>query len=156
MSGEFDWLESPSWDLGSPGLASVDLPPADVSIGALPSSWDWRSVLGTVSSGVGSLATTIGQLQQQKLDIQNAREDRTFNQFMRTLSMDTQRSVATSASEIERIRAQTALAVEQRRLQGAQGAGVIQLLSGGGGGTILIMLSIAGIAYTWWSMRKKR
>lgn len=153
MSGEFSFTEAPSWDganFGDVGLVT----PAAPSIGILPGEWDWMKVLGTVTSGVGAVAKTIGDLEQQKIATQNAREDRTFNQYMRSLSLDTQRSVATSQGEIERIRAQTALAIEQRRLQGAQGSGVITLLSGEGGSWMLY-LTIAGLVIAYWSLKKR-
>lgn len=151
--GEFSFTEAPSWDGANFGDVGIS-DPASPSIGLMPSDWDWRGILGTVTSGVGAVATTIGALQQQKLNIQNAREDRSFNQFMRSLSLDTTRAVATSQSEIERIRAQTALAVEQRRLQGAQGAGSFALLSGSGG-NLMLYLTIAGLVLAYWSLRKQ-
>ena len=140
---------------GAEGGAAAIIEPASPSIGIMPGEWDWMRTLETVTSGVGAVAKTVADLQIAKEQVAVRREDRAFDQFMRTVSLGAQRDVMSTAADIERVKAQTALAIEQRRLKGAQGLTVLPLLSGEGGGSWMLWLTIAGLVLAYWSLRKR-
>ncbi len=120
---------------------------------AQPSQTDYPQSIGLrdIFSGIKEVTSFALQTQQQLGAIQGAAETNSFNRFMASLALDTQKTVAQTQAETAKVQAQAALVKAQQ----AQ-APATNIVSRNPGNTLVILAAVIGIVGVVYQISKGR
>jgi hypothetical protein len=105
--------------------------------------------LRDVFSGIKEVTSFALETQQQLGAIQGAAEQNSFNRFMSSLSLDTNKTIAQSQAETAKVQAQASLARAQQAAAPSS-----YPLTGTSTNTIMILAAVIGIAGVIYSISK--
>jgi cobalamin biosynthesis Mg chelatase CobN len=133
------------------GMTLADGTEWTIADGNIPSPLEYPSTIGLrdIFGGIKEVTSFALQTQQQLGQIQGAAEQNSFDRFMSSLSLDTNRSIAQSQAETAKVQAQASLAKAQQA-----GAPASYPLTGNSSNTIMMIAAVIGIVGVIYSIAK--
>lgn len=112
-----------------------------------PSASDWS--LRDVISGAGSIFDSAIGAYGKVISAQTAADNLAFERQMKTMQLDTTKTIYGIQGDVAKTQAQTALAKAQQAFNSATGIGQNNSYSG-----VMLLLTIAGVAIAFMGMKK--
>jgi hypothetical protein len=133
------------------GMTMADGSEWTIASGNIPDANEYAPSfsLREVFAGIKDVANFAIQTQQQLGAIQGAAEQNSFNRFMSSLALDTNKYIAQSQADTEKVKAQASLTKAQQAA-----APSYYSLTGGGSNTIMMIAAVIGIVGVIYSISK--